>query len=196
MAAIRQIEKGYIREDILQNSEPQARFDQNRNLRISDIESQGKLVYGTQDKGFPQGAVLGAKINTVQYLGIAADEPERIERHTKPNVILPLVLIGWDEAYCRRWCEDNDLLSPIYSTAARGGCWFCHNQSVEQLRHLRNNYPDLWEILLKWDMDSPVSFKPGGRTVHDFEKRFAMEDKGLLVQGDKKFRWKQVLNNT
>ena len=61
----------------------------------------------------------------MQYLGIAADEPERIERHTRPGIILPLVDIGWDEAYCRKWCEENDLLSPIYTNAARGGCWFC-----------------------------------------------------------------------
>ena len=31
------------------------------------------------------------------------------------------------EAYCRKWCEENDLLSPIYTTATRGVCWFCHN---------------------------------------------------------------------
>ena len=51
--------------------------------------------------------------NTVKYLGIAADEPKRIARHSG-NARLPLVEIGWDEAYCRKWCEENDLLSPIY----------------------------------------------------------------------------------
>ena len=57
----------------------------------------------------------------MQYLGIAADEPERIARHTKDGFMLPLVEVGWDEAYCRQWCEENDLLSPIYTTATRGG---------------------------------------------------------------------------
>lgn len=57
----------------------------------------------------------------MQYLGIAADEPERIERHNKPGFLMPLVEIGWDEAYCRKWCEERDLLSPIYTTATRGG---------------------------------------------------------------------------
>lgn len=135
----------------------------------------------------------GADTNIVQYLGIAADEPERIERHTRPGIILPLVDIGWDEAYCRKWCEENDLLSPIYTSAARGGCWFCHNQSVDQLRLLRKNYPELWELLLKWDWDSPVTFKPDGRTVHDYDLRFYAEDLGL-VPSDRKFRWK-VLEN-
>lgn len=135
----------------------------------------------------------GADTNVVQYLGIAADEPERIERHTRPGIVLPLVDIGWDEAYCRKWCEENDLLSPIYTNAARGGCWFCHNQGVDQLRLLRKEYPELWEILLKWDWDSPITFKPDGRTVHDYDLRFYAEDLGL-VPADRKFRWK-VLDN-
>lgn len=133
----------------------------------------------------------GADINIVQYLGIAADEPERIARHTKPGFLLPLVEAGWDEAYCRQWCEENDLLSPIYTDSARGGCWFCHNQGLDQLRLLRKNYPDLWKILLKWDADSPVSFKPDGHTVHDYDLRFQLEDEGKVPK-DRKFRWKML----
>lgn len=126
----------------------------------------------------------------VQYLGIAADEPLRIARHiNRPGIILPLVEIGWEEDYCGLWCQYNDLLSPIYTDSARGGCWFCHNQSVGQLRLLRRNYPDLWALLLKWDNDSPVSFKPDGHTVHDFDRRFQLEDEGFILPDDPKFRW-------
>lgn len=65
---------------------------------------------------------MAAIPNTVSILGIASDEPERIERHqAKENVLLPLVEVGWTEADCRKWCEENDLLSPIYTTATRGG---------------------------------------------------------------------------
>lgn len=132
--------------------------------------------------------VQGTKINTVQYLGIAACESERIERHTKPGIMLPLVEAGWDEAYCRQWCEEHDLLSPIYTTATRGGCWFCHNQGIDSLRSLRRNYPDLWALLMKWDLDSPVTFKADGHTVHDFDRRFEMEDAGKVPVG-RSFRW-------
>ena len=103
----------------------------------------------------------------------------------------PLIAIGWDEAYCRKWCEENDLLSPIYTTATRGGCWFCHNQPIDQLRLLRKNYPEYWQLLLKWDSDSPVTFKADGHTVHDYDKRFEMEELGL-VPTDRKFRWKML----
>lgn len=123
----------------------------------------------------------------IQYIGIAADEPNRFHNlsDTKKS---PLVEAGWTEADCRQWCEDNDLLSPIYTTATRGGCWFCHNQGIPQLRHLRATYPELWELMLKWDLDSPVTFHPDGRTVHDFERRFAAEDAGVVPKG-RRFRW-------
>ena len=133
-------------------------------------------------------------INIVQYLGIASDEPERIKKHqNKKNIVLPLVDIGWEEDYCGLWCQYSNLLSPSYTSSARDGCWFCHNQGVEQLRYLRKKYPHLWEILLKWDNDSPVSFKADGHTVHDYDKRFEMEDKGL-INIDEPFFWK-YLNN-
>lgn len=127
----------------------------------------------------------------IHYLGIAVDEPERIAKNTKSGIKMPLVEAGWDEAYCRQWCEKNDLLSPIYTTATRGGCWFCHNQSVDQLRLLRKNYPDLWGLMLKWDNDSPVPFHADGHTVHDFDRRFALEEEGFIVPGET-FRWKML----
>lgn len=128
--------------------------------------------------------------NTISYLGIAADEPNRF--HNLSDVQKsPLVEAGWDEFYCRKWCEENDLLSPIYTTSARGGCWFCHNQPVDQLRLLRKKYPDLWQLMLKWDNDSPVTFHADGHTVHDFDRRFALEDDGFIVLGES-FRWKML----
>lgn len=145
---------------------------------------------GTNREEFSESPGPRGGINIAQYLGIAADEPNRFHNlsETKKS---PLVEIGWDEAYCRRWCEENDLLSPIYTTATRGGCWFCHNQGVGQLRLLRKNYPDLWALMLKWDKDSPVSFKPDGHTVHDFDRRFQLEDEGMIYADDR-FRWSML----
>lgn len=128
--------------------------------------------------------------NAISYIGIACDEPKRFHNLTEMKRS-PLVEAGWTEEMCRERCVENDLLSPIYTTATRGGCWFCPNQSVDQLRLLRKNYPDLWALLLKWDADSPVSFKADGHTVHDFDKRFQLEDEGLIY-ADEPFRWKQL----
>ena len=132
-----------------------------------------------------------AQKNTIQYIGIAADEPGRFHNlsDTKKS---PLVEAGWTETMCREWCEANGLLSPIYTSATRGGCWFCHNQSVQQLRLLRKEWPEYWALMLKWDKDSHITFKPDGHTVRDYERRFAEEDAGHIAPGP--FRWCDLEN--
>ena len=57
----------------------------------------------------------------------------------------------------------------------------------------QKNYPDLWQLLLKWDSDSPTTFHADGHTVRDFEKRFAAEDKGI-IDTSKRFLWKLIEN--
>lgn len=128
------------------------------------------------------------KRGCISYIGIAADETERCNRLLE-NQRSPLVEVGWTEADCRQWCERNGLLSPIYTTVTRGGCWFCHNQPAAELRQTRKKYPELWALMLKWDRDSPVTFKADGHTVHEFDRRFELEDMGLLSPDDKVFRW-------
>lgn len=124
------------------------------------------------------------------YLGIAADEPER-QKRASFDKILPLVKAGWTENKCREWCESNNILSPIYKHCSRGGCWFCHNQTVDQLRLLRKKHPEYWEYMMRWDSDSPVSFRPDGKTLHMFDTRFEMEDLGLVPK-DRTFRWRML----
>lgn len=95
---------------------------QRRVLSSGSRSSKARGVPATSNAGFSRSSLAqGAGTNIVQYLGIAADEPERIQRHDKPGFKMPLVEIGWTEADCRKWCEERGLLSPIYTTATRGG---------------------------------------------------------------------------
>ena len=82
-------------------------------------------------------------------------------------------------------------IKPCIRNIFEEGCWFCHNQGVGQLRLLRKNYPELWALMLKWDADSPVSFKPDGKTVHDYDERFQLEDEGLIRPGER-FLWSML----
>lgn len=129
--------------------------------------------------------------NIVEYLGIAADEPKRFGQLNERKRA-PLVEFGIEEDLCGLHCKYEGILAPSYETSCRDGCWMCHNQGVNQLRQLRKGYPDLWALLLKWDDDSPVNFHPDGRTVHDFERRFRLEDERLLTPGDPRFRWSML----
>lgn len=113
--------------------------------------------------------------SNVIYIGIAADEPNRFHNLTE-HKRSPLVEHGITKAEARKICEELDLLSPIYTQSTRGGCWFCHYQPINQLRLLRKQYPEYWELMLKWDKDSPVTFRADGKTVHHLEERFRQED--------------------
>ena len=137
--------------------------------------------------------ILKETKNCIQYVGIAYDEPKRFHNLSKTK-ISPLVELKWTEADCYKWSEDNNLLSPTYKNFVRDGCWFCYNARIEQLRNIYHNYPEYWKLMLKWDNDSPVTFHPDGHTVHDFDKRFEMEDQGIIPT-DRKFRWKMLEND-
>ena len=120
------------------------------------------------------------KLGIIQYIGIAFDEPNRF-KILSDRKISPLVEYEITETQAKRICEELDLLSPIYKNSLRGGCWFCHNQTKKQLRFLRKNYPEYWELMLKWDKDSPVTFRTDGTTIHDFEIMFAFEDSQISI---------------
>lgn len=125
------------------------------------------------------------------YIGIAADETKRLGRINGKKKS-PLLAANWTESMCKDWCKKNGLLSPMYDTTTRGGCWFCYNQRVDDLRKLRREYPELWKLMLKWDDDSPTTFNLNGRTVHDYALRFRLEDDGIVPLNNS-FRWANVL---
>lgn len=85
----------------------------------------------------------------IQYVGIATDEPRRLERLNGTNKISLLARYSYTEKMAYDLCREYDLLSPIYDFTKRGGCWFCPNQSYAELSHLKQYYPHLWAELEK-----------------------------------------------
>jgi hypothetical protein len=137
------------------------------------------------------GARTGAiSTGDIEYIGIAYDEKKR-HKIISETKVAPLVDFGIDEDLCGLHCKYEGILSPTYEDSYRDGCWFCHNQGVDQLRLLRKKHPKLWALLLKWDDDSPVTFKADGHSVHDYDRRFEQEEQGL-VPSDKTFRWSML----
>ena len=108
-----------------------------------------------------------------EYVGIAIDEPERLVRLT-PNKSSPLADYSITENEAIEICREHYLLSPIYQTQARNGCWFCHNARIGELRDLWKYHPDLWAELRKIQAISRVTFKQD-YTIFDLEKRFEKE---------------------
>lgn len=115
----------------------------------------------------------------VRYLGLAADETKRIAR-LAPNCRAPLVDWGMTEKDCIAFLEKRGMMNPLYQKFRRLGCFFCPKQSLQSLRVIRRDYPALWQMMLKWDRESPRTFKPNC-TVYDLDARFQMEDQQLTI---------------
>lgn len=86
--------------------------------------------------------------DTVQYIGIAKDEQERLLRLEGRQVSL-LEKYNCTEQDAKELCRQAGLLSPIYQFTNRGGCWFCPNARRRELRHLYDHHPDLWARMLE-----------------------------------------------
>lgn len=75
------------------------------------------------------------------HFGISDEIPEHIE--WMRNTDIPKY--GCTEAMAYELCKKHYLLSPIYATGTRGGCWFCPNTRIKGFCELRKNHPQLWE---------------------------------------------------
>lgn len=84
--------------------------------------------------------------NVTEYIGIAADEPKRLQRLNDRKISL-LSKYGYTEEMAKELCRKHNLLSPIYDTDTRGGCWFCPNAKISSLSRLRKLHPDYWQEL-------------------------------------------------
>lgn len=113
--------------------------------------------------------------DVIQYVGIAYDEPKRYERLDKKTHIAPLYDLKITEKEAMEICRENDLLSPIYETSFRGGCWFCPKQRLSQLKYLYKTYPELWNKLKEMEKDSFNTFRPNW-TLEKLEERFKNEE--------------------
>ena len=123
--------------------------------------------------------------DAIWYVGIAIDEPKRLERLTD-NTMSLLAKYNMTEADAYELCEIYDMLSPVYGFANRGGCWFCPNAKDKELRHLRDNHTELWNRLLELEEDAKwyAGYKWNTLTqtsIHDKEEQFTWEDRQIRM---------------
>lgn len=122
----------------------------------------------------------------IQYIGLAIDEPIRVDR-MKKDITKKSLLIEYcyTEQMAYQLCLEYDLLSPMYQITKRGGCWFCPNARDCELKHLRNNHNELWKILLELE-EQPNLIGNMFNTlkkfsIHDKEHQFYFESMQLSL---------------
>lgn len=123
--------------------------------------------------------------DTVQYIGIAHDEQERLLRLDGMKISL-LDKYGYTEQDAKQLCREAGLLSPVYEFTGRGGCWFCPNAKMRELRHLYDHHPDLWGKMLELQaLPEEVSEKFNRTmTFAEIDATFRQEDKQLHLWKD------------
>lgn len=119
----------------------------------------------------------------VQYVGIAKDEPRRLARIDGVKKKSPLDKYHYTEAMARAKAEEYGLLSPIYQSGNRNGCWFCPNCSIRQFGRFRKAHPDLWAELVTLSHTPNLcsyGFKYG-KTVQEVERLIDWDDRQLKL---------------
>lgn len=142
----------------------------NRDCKVKPIEDYLR----TKDKG-----------EVTQYIGIAADEPKRLARLDTGKKVSLLAKYNYTEEMAKAKAKQYGLLSPCYKYSTRGGCWFCPNSGMRELRHLRSDYEELWNELLRLeevpDIVGSVWNSRNRVSIHEIEEQFYWEDAQMEI---------------
>lgn len=129
------------------------------------------------------------------YIGIAMDEHKRLRRLGDREVSL-LEKYNYTEENAKQLCQEAGLLSPVYNFAKRGGCWFCPNASDQELRHIYDFHPELWERMLELQRLPDLVSQRFNRkeSFANIDKRFRGQD-DLHLAAKKGARYEQETEN-
>lgn len=114
---------------------------------------------------------IGKDFDIVQYVGIAVDEPMRLERLRGTNKVSLLEKYGYTEHNAMDKCKEYNLVSPLYSMGYRGGCWFCFNANIERFIYIRKEYPDYWQQLRELYYKTKSTTFKYNKTLEEIEKK-------------------------
>ena len=110
------------------------------------------------------------------YVGIAYDEPKRIERAKAKGQLLPLVDFKMTEQDCLDYCRLHNFSwieygIPLYQILDRVSCWCCANKNKKELLAYYKHLPSYWFNLKLLQERTDRPFK-GDKTVFDLEEEF------------------------
>ena len=107
----------------------------------------------------------------VEYIGIAADEMNRIG-----DKIYPLVEWGMTESDCLKYCYERGFdWGGLYEHFDRLSCWCCPLKNQKELKILYKYYPKLWQELKEMDKKAYNEFKRG-YSVEELEIKFKKQE--------------------
>lgn len=126
----------------------------------------------------------------VEYIGIAADEKDRVAvPSAKENILkmYPLIYWGYTENDCFVGCykagftwRESDTDVELYQILDRVSCWCCKNKNLRELRNIHDVLPQYWEKLKAMQDKTEIPFKKDA-SIHALEERFAVKPSVLDI---------------
>lgn len=115
-----------------------------------------------------------------QYIGIAIDEPKRLESlRSKKDCVSLLEKYGYTEKMAKEKCIEYGLFSPCYELSKRGGCWFCQYAKLAEQREIKRSYPEVWSrfVSLEDHMEDVAytEFNRFGKSLHEINAQLELE---------------------
>lgn len=134
----------------------------------------GRCRWGTADK---LKALEKYCKGCIEYVGIAVDEPQRLQKERRGNKAFPLADWNMTEADCLEYCYEKGFQwledgIPLYSILDRVSCWCCSNKNLKELENIYNQLPEYWEKLKELQSKTDRPMKGEGKSVFDLEERF------------------------
>lgn len=114
-----------------------------------------------------------------EYVGIAYDEPRRLEKERKGNKLFPLAEWEMTEKDCLNYCYEKGFNwledgIELYSILDRVSCWCCANKNLKELKNYYKYLPEYWNRLKKFQSKTNRPFK-NDKTIFELEERFEKE---------------------
>lgn len=137
----------------------------------------GRCRWGTTDK---IKATEQYCKGSYEYVGLAADEPRRLEKERNGFKLFPLAELGMTEADCLEYCYNSGFRwiengVPLYEILDRVSCWCCANKNLKELKNMHDHLPEYWERLKALQARTERPMKGEGKSVFELEERFRKE---------------------
>ena len=147
----------------------------------------GVCRWGTSDKLAALKRYIG---DNYDYVGIAADETERIEKEKRDNRILVLVDAGITEQQALEDCynrgyywEENGVR--LYDIFDRVSCWCCSNKNNRELLGMYHHLPHYFSRLKRMQERNRLPFRGEGKnSIFDIENK--------IVAGTLRYKKKKI----
>ena len=97
-------------------------------------------------------------------MGIAYDEPQRLNKERKGNKLFPLADWKMTEKECLQYCYDKGFNwaedgIELYSILDRVSCWCCCNKNLKELKNYYKYLPNYWSKLKELQSQGKDPFK-------------------------------------